>query len=335
MGFNKNDDSHLVYKATGFPINACLFWSIVAFCVGVVTLVLIATSIVIVDANEINVVVRDVPNTVDAPRTSGTYFVSPDSVSHRFPLNFVPFSYHFTCLSRDGVPVSLRTSFATVIIADGLADMFIEIGEQDAILSYVKDMAKTSVWVACSNFIADDFYLRREVIQRNITNEFHDRVLDSQLVQMDVGETQLQNYDLPQVMIDLINDEQRAIEAQQVALQERSQRLTVANTELVKANQTAETLIANAKINAQAIISEGQTTRASTLTEWSERAETMRVNMISLNQTSDEYLATLRTRAVAGTLSYRTRLCLDACTSGPCVHCWYLNATSPNFLLNV
>ncbi len=340
--------------------------------VGVILLVvLLPLSIKHVNNGQYAIVYHDVSNHVeDRVLSEGRHVLTPDNHLYKFTRKFITSDTPITCLSNDGLYISVVPVIQYQLNKGRLLSSFRNLGEQGKIKRYTNAIIESSTRDACSLFTAEKFYTNRGDVERQIANQFYVRVNSSKFASdaskfeteenllnseipsvnpktlssgglasgIDPGFVQLKNFELPKELLLSIEQGQLALEDVSVAETERDEKLIVAQTAQIREIQNNQIKLLNGKTLSDSVLYKAQEQVFSRESLWEKLTFAFLSDMEGLDLTAEEYVSYfLLPKATLNVLPEKTRACLTSCLSsgGTGVDCWFcwINA-SPSVVIS-
>lgn len=194
--------------------------------------------------------------TLDDAAKSGGLHIGP--VGYRFikfPSLQISLDLADTCVSRDGLRVAYSVTFQYSLQPDYItevAEKYRDFKTWDVI---VEAAATSAVQHSCSMYNITSFQQQRNQIQDTMFEKTRDKLLP---IRAEANSLQLSNVDLPKLYTDAVSDKQRAEEDIALAINQRNQELTKAETGLKAAQEEATKITDNANNTAQITLTQAR-----------------------------------------------------------------------------
>ena len=173
------------------------------------------------------------------------------------------------CLSKDGVQIILNADVKYFIVESQLYNISLNFKDQDGLKKYVKIITTTAIRHACSSFLSEDFYIRREAVDAQLEIDIKVEYARSGGY-VDIDSSQLKNIQLPEALLDAIESKQNKEQQIARALEERIGLIINANNELRFADITGQELTTVAEAEADANLLEASVHREAILEQWNQ-----------------------------------------------------------------
>lgn len=266
-------------------------WIVVGLSLAIVTIVLLALSILTVAQDEwalnYGKVTRHVRGDILGP---GRYTLQPDSYLITYKNTFRQWDLIFDCWTSDGLDITLDVAIQTRYVEKELYDILFEFGDEDAFSIYVDHVLKKVMRETCSNYTSFDYYNRRGIIQSDMLYK-----LDNQLPKLGThittgGYLQLRNIQLPTIFNQAILDKRSAEQDISVAINQRAQQIIIANTALSQAINQGLVVTNNAKLQADAVLFDAQQQALAITAKYQQRLAVYTIAMNNLKMNATEYV---------------------------------------------
>ena len=213
----------------------------------VISIVLIATSVRKLEANEQAIMYDSVAKRTVSTNDQGLYVGPPLYKWIKYSAVYTPVAMNLSCLTQDGLPVGLEVTFQYVPKKEALQDITMSFRDSDKFEKVVTDAATSAVLATCSRFAIAEFQSGRPIIQAKIDETI--KITLSEL-RADALAAQLVNVAVPEAWNAATSNKQRAQQDIDFALNERAQavykgnnNVTIARQDALITNQTAQTEI--------------------------------------------------------------------------------------------
>lgn len=235
--------------------------------VTILVIVLLATSISVIDPTEVGVEFKVVASVLGEDLLEeGRNTHTPFSEIIRWPVIYQTSENKITCNSKDGLKIDLDVSFQYIPQWEDVIELTEDYRNFDKYKNILAPIAQSSIRHTCSDFTADDFQKMRSEVHNTMEAEVKERLLS---IKADLIELQLRNIDRPGAYEQSVENSEAARSDITLALNEREQQITSANTLLVEAQQTANKTIDLANTEAEITITSANI-QAQTVLNWYE-----------------------------------------------------------------
>ena len=175
------------------------------------------------------------------------------------------------CLSKDGLPIDIDFTTQYQFKKSELTKVMLEYGTSEQVDILYRSIARSSIRDACGNYSAENFFFERGKIETSALEFMKEDFKDTES-HVNIGFLQLTNTKLPQGFIDVIQEKQLATQDVDKALNERTEILIKADTDLKTAEQEANIILINAQANATSVLNNANKTAQIIETKWNQRA---------------------------------------------------------------
>mmetsp|Transcript_32133 Transcript_32133/g.48513 ORF Transcript_32133/g.48513 Transcript_32133/m.48513 type:complete len:355 (-) Transcript_32133:119-1183(-) len=271
-------------------------WLIVAVVLLFVTGVLLAVSIKKVDNTEYGAMYDiHAKRLSDAVRDGGLYIGPPGFEFIKFPSTFVTENLSDTCLSLDGLRVAFDVTFQYQIPEEWLIPAILKYRDFETWAKIVKSAGESAVHHACADFKISSFQNERGKIQQVIEENMRAKLEGVNVTGVDgvyarAISLQLSNVDLPDRYTNAVAEKQSAKEDIALAINQRIQEVTRAETELKAALNQAQKILDTAENDANVTMAQARLKVEETLHAFEKEANTIVNVKESLNLTTEGIL---------------------------------------------
>lgn len=235
----------------------------------------------------------------DAAKSGGLFAGPPGFRFIKFPSTFITVDLNDrTCVSNDGLLVRFSITFQYQMIAANVYTAIVKYRDYHKWASTVEQAGLSAVHHACSEFMVSDFQTQRGTIQATMEKNLRLKLEGDE----DTGEEgvnavavslQLVNVDLPPAYSEAVAEKQAAEEDIALAIAQRKQETTKANTELLRAKEEARKIEDTANNEAEVLLTEARLKAEETLYAYRKEAEALVAVKEQLNLTTEGVLAYL------------------------------------------
>lgn len=198
----------------------------------------------------------------DAIKSGGLFIGPPGFKFIKFPSTFITVNFRDrTCVSNDGLLITFSVMFQYQMTASNLYPAIIKYRNFDKWASIVEQAGLSSIHHSCAEFMVTEFQNKRGVIQSSM--------LDNLKLKLEGNETsgedgvnavavslQLTYVHLPEQYNTAVAEKQAAEEDIALAIAQRKQETTKANTELLMAKEESRKIEDTAKNEAEVLLTE-------------------------------------------------------------------------------
>ena len=180
---------------------------------------------------------------------------------------------HLVCLTNDKVEVTLQINMQVQYHEESLIPVVLkQFGNNRDYRELLSSLATSSILNTCLQFEAEDYYSKRAEIDAAMSSDL-EKVINVTTVGTDFEFLQLQDISFPAEYSALVLEKQTTEQLEQTLTNDRQNQLTIANTNLFVANNTANIKYIQANQQASTILNEAYTTEQVVIAFWSNRAE--------------------------------------------------------------
>jgi len=220
-------------------------------CAIVLFVTLLAVSIKVIQNDELGIRYHTITKIMheDKVYQEGRYTLQPGETFFIFKRRYVTISLNdVLCLTQDGLQADLDVTFQYRLIQDQLVSFFKLYG--DDYENIISLLAQTAIRDTCGKWGSDGFYYAREEVQQEMASRMNDSFTS---IHVEAGFLQLSNVDLPTDFQTIVRSVQEAKQDSEQAVNERDEQLTIAQTDVLQAIQTASIINVNSTAQAYGI----------------------------------------------------------------------------------
>lgn len=223
--------------------------------------------------------------------SQGKYDVAVGSELITFPRTLIDLELKgLSCLSKDQVIVSLDIQIQIQYAASALVPIILmQFGNEHNFRKFLAGMAKSSVFDSCADFNADSYFTNRAMIDISMTANVAE-VINLETLGTSVVFFQLVNIEFPREYKDVLTSKQTTAQHEITLANDRLNQLTIANTNLFVANNTANIRIIKAQQEAATILNQATTNRLAVEAFWASRTESFMAVMTNLDYSNTSQL---------------------------------------------
>ena len=222
----------------------------------------------------------------------GEYFIKKERTLIDVGIN------NLNCISKDKITVTLTISSQYQFNKKDLIDIVLKQFD-DLYDTFLSSIVSNIILRVCGNYNAEDFYLKRGVIDINMFNILTNEINNStQSFGALIENFQLQNIRFPQDYESAITEKQLAVQNMVTAQNNRTTELIIANTTLLQNQRQAQILLINANNQAQININQAQISYDVIVNQWSQRADVYASIMANLGLNQSQFLDYLKSEAI-------------------------------------
>lgn len=219
-------------------------WTLFAIAWIIISIILISVSLKKLSTTEYGVEYDRWKKTLDdAAKSGGLHNGPPGYRFVKFPSTQISVNLADTCVSRDGLRVNYEVTFQYSLQANHITEVVRKYKDFKTWAVIVEAAGTSAVQHSCSNFNVTNFQGLRNQIQTHMYDKVKSKFTS---IRAEANSLQLSNVNLPVQYKDAISEKQRAEEDIALAINQRNQETTKANTELLAASQEATRLMDNA-----------------------------------------------------------------------------------------
>jgi regulator of protease activity HflC (stomatin/prohibitin superfamily) len=271
-----------------------------AFCVLITAIALVAASLKKVDSTEFGLQYNIHKKELDDASKSGGLFVGPPGYEFiKFPSTFITVDLDDrTCVSNDGLLVNFSVTFQYQMTEANLLPAVIKYRDFHKWADTVEEAGLSAIHHSCSEFQVTEFQSKRGIIQTKMDENLRlklegdeERGLDG--VNAVAVSVQLRYIGLPFEYNDAVAEKQAAEEDIALAVAQRKQETTKANTGLLRAKEEARKIMDTAVNEAEVLLTESRLKAEETLFSFEKEADALVQVKESLDLTTEGVLAYL------------------------------------------
>ncbi|KAL7555296.1 hypothetical protein ACHAWF_018999 [Thalassiosira exigua] len=239
-------------------------WAFAFVCL-VVAISVIAASLKKVPTTEMGVQYNIHKKQLDDAAKSGGLFVGPPGFHFiKFPSTFITVDLNDrTCVSNDGLLVTFSVTFQYQMTKSNVYNAIVKYRDFHKWASMVEQAGLSAIHHSCSEFQVSEFQNKRGIIQRTMEGNLRKKLEGNE----ETGEEgvnavavslQLTYVHLPERYNTAVAEKQAAEEDIQLAVAQRTQETTKANTEYLKAKEEARKILDTANNEAEVLLTEAR-----------------------------------------------------------------------------
>lgn len=215
--------------------------------------------------------------------SQGKYTLSVGDKLYKFERTLQDFNKDITCLTIDKVLITISSSTQFQYQKESLIPIIMKQFTDDKIYKdFLHNLIISSISNTCSKFTAENYYTERAIIDQQIYSN-----LITDIDHLDIGTNiqffQLVNIIFPTTFSQIIQQKQNIGQMELTAINNRESLITNANTELLKAQRTADINIINANNTALIILNKAKIDSEIASNLWQQRGYIYKNILISLN----------------------------------------------------
>jgi len=251
---------------------------------------------------------------LDATKSGGLFIGPPGYRFIKFPSTFITVDLNDrTCVSNDGLLVVFSVTFQYQMTAANVLPAIIKYRDYHKWASIVEQAGLSAVHHSCSEFVISEFQNKRGIIQSRMEDNLKLKLQGNETsgeegVNAVAVSLQLVYIDLPEEYNRAVREKQAAEEDIALAVAQRTQETTIANTALLKAGEEARKIEDTANNEAEVLLTEARLKAEETLYSFQKEAEALVEVKEKLDLTTEGVLAYLSNRLLleASTLKVTT-----------------------------
>ncbi|KAL3909145.1 MAG: hypothetical protein SGILL_008204 [Bacillariaceae sp.] len=281
----------------------CICISILVVFVLIFSSVMVAVSLRKVDETEYGVKYARYKKELDDAAVSGGLFPGPPGYKMiKFPSTFLTANFDDrTCVSRDGLRVQFSVTFQYQMTAENVVPAILKYRDAYKWREIVEQGGLSAMHHACGDFFISDFQNKRGDIQEQMLQNLRLKLEGDQEEGETTGEgvfavaisVQLKNLKLPDEYNKAVENKQAAEEDIALAIAQRKQSTTKAETELLKAHEDARKILNSANSEAEVLSTEANLKASETTYAFEKEAETIVELKNALNLSTEGVLTAL------------------------------------------
>ncbi|CAJ1959088.1 unnamed protein product [Cylindrotheca closterium] len=283
-------------------------YGVSAFVVVCVAIGLIASSLKKVESTEFGLQYNIHAKELDDAAKSGGLFLGPPGYEFvKFPSTFITVALDDRiCVSNDGLLVTFSVTFQYQMTELNLVPAIEKYRDFHKWADIVEQAGLSAVHHSCAEFQVTEFQSKRGIIQ--------DKMLDNLKLKLEGDEErneegvnavavslQLRYVGLPKAYNDAVAEKQSSEEEIAVAIAQRRQETTKANTELLRAKEQARRILDTARNEAEVLLTEARLEAEQKLFAFEKEADALVQVKESLGYTTEGVLAYLSNMLLAET----------------------------------
>ena len=217
----------------------------------------------------------------------------------KFPSTYITVDFDDrTCVSRDGLRVGFSVTFQYRMTEENMVPAIVNYRNFQKWALIVEAAGLSAIHHSCAEFIISEFQSKRGEIQSTMEDNLRLKFEGNEATGVTgvyalAVSLQLRNLVLPAPYTQAIQDKQSAEEEIALAQNERKQSLTIANTELLRAQEEARKILDTARNEANVTLTEANFKAQETSFAFAKEAETIVDVKNSLQLTTNGVLAYL------------------------------------------
>lgn len=272
----------------------------------------IAASLKKVPSTEMGVAYNIHKKQLDDATKSGGLFIGPPGYRFiKFPSTFIPVELRDRiCVSNDGLLVTFSVTFQYQMTAVNVLPAIIKYRDYHKWASMVEQAGLSAVHHSCSKFFVSEFQNKRGAIQLDMEENLRLKLegnpaTGEEGVNAVAVSLQLENIELPYEYTAAVSEKQAAEEDIALAVAQRTQETTKANTALLKAREEARKIEDTAQNEAEVLLTEARLRAEETEYSLRKEAEALVEVKEKLNLTTEGVLAYLSNRLLSEATNLR------------------------------
>mmetsp|Transcript_12350 Transcript_12350/g.29400 ORF Transcript_12350/g.29400 Transcript_12350/m.29400 type:complete len:363 (-) Transcript_12350:140-1228(-) len=281
-------------------------YAALAFVVCCIAIGLIVASLKKVDTTEFGLQYDIHAKELDDAAKSGGLFLGPPGYEFvKFPSTYITVALDDrVCVSNDGLLVTLSVTFQYQMTEANLVPAIEKYRDFHKWADIVQEAGLSAIHHSCSEFQVTEFQSKRGIIQDKMLENVKfklegDEARDEEGVNAVAVSLQLRYVGLPKAYNDAVAEKQSAEEEIAVAVAQRKQETTKANTELLRAKEEARRILDTAQNEAEVLLTEARLQAEETLFAFEKEADALIQVKESLGYTTEGVLAYLSNMLVA------------------------------------
>jgi prohibitin 2 len=239
----------------------------------------------------------------DAAKSGGLFIGPPGFEFIKFPSTFITVDLNErTCVSNDGLLVTFSVTFQYQMTESNLKPAIVKYRNYDKWADTVEAAGLSAIHHSCSEFMITEFQSKRGIIQ-TVMDANLKKKLEGELEQDGVNAVaislQLKYVGLPLEYLDAVADKQAAEEGIALAIAQRKQATTKANTDLLTAKEESRKIKDTAANEAEVLLTEARLKAEETIYQFQKEAEALVEVKEALNLSSEGVLAYLSNKLLS------------------------------------
>lgn len=241
----------------------------------------------------------------DATKSGGLFLGPPGFKFIKFPSTFITVDMNDrTCVSNDGLLVRFSVTFQYQMTAANVYPAILKYRDYHKWASTVEQAGLSAIHHSCSEFYVTEFQNKRGLIQSKMEDNLRlklegNETTDEEGVNAVAVSLQLTYIELPNAYNTAVAEKQAAEEDISLAIAQRKQETTKANTNLLKAKEEARKIRDTAQNEAEVLLTEARLKAEETLFSFQKEAEALVEVKNRLNLTTEGVLAYLSNKMLA------------------------------------
>lgn len=241
----------------------------------------------------------------DAAKSGGLFLGPPGYEFIKFPSTFITVALDDRiCVSNDGLLVTISVTFQYQMTELNLVPAIEKFRDYHKWADIVEQAGLSAVHHSCSEFQVTEFQSKRGIIQDKMLENLKlklegDQKRGEEGVNAVAVSLQLRFVGLPKEYNDAVAEKQSSEEEIAVAIAQRKQETTKANTELLRAKEEARRIMDTARNEAEVLLTEARLQAEETLFAFEKEADALVQVKESLGYTTEGVLAYLSNMLVA------------------------------------
>mmetsp|Transcript_8808 Transcript_8808/g.21395 ORF Transcript_8808/g.21395 Transcript_8808/m.21395 type:complete len:404 (+) Transcript_8808:2-1213(+) len=296
---NRDMSSHAIRR------RRICYWVFAFACICVV-IGLVAASLKKVPSTEMGVQYNIHKKQLEDATKSGGLFLGPPGFRFiKFPSTFITVALNDrTCVSNDGLLVIFSVTFQYQMTAANVYPAILKYRDYHKWASTVEQAGLSAIHHSCSEFSVAEFQNKRGSIQSTMESNLKLKLEGNETsgeegVNAVAVSLQLTYVNLPLDYNNAVADKQAAEEDIALAIAQRNQETTKANTKLLKAKEEARKIKDTAQNEAEVLLTEARLKSQETLYSFQKEAEALVEVKEKLNLTTEGVLAYLTNELLA------------------------------------
>lgn len=203
------------------------------------------------------------------------------------PIDFTQKGSEITCMSNDGMVVTIDIISQYKFLPEGLIDIFYKYRNAD---EFIKVIAKSAFISTCSYYEVETGFIQNRInISNQILIEFREKLAHVNLA-VDSQFAELRDFNYPPDYLIAITDKQIAYQQLELLLSKRPVLVKNAETEYLNSLQQSNINIIKASREAASIIKSAESSSQAILNLWTQYADSFNYTMGKLNMEADEFV---------------------------------------------
>jgi regulator of protease activity HflC (stomatin/prohibitin superfamily) len=279
----------------------CYIWTAVIIIILITIITLLCVSLRKVEETEYGVRYARYKKELDEVAVSGGLFPGPPGFRFiRFPSTYLTADFDDSiCVSRDGLKVVFSITFQYQMTAENVVPAILNYRNVFKWREIAEQGGLSAMHHSCGDFFITDFQNKRGEIQERMLQNLKLKLEGDPDDENDQGvfavavSVQLRNLNLPDEYNTAVEEKQAAEEDIALAVAQRKQETTKAETELLKAKEEARKILNTANNEAEVLLTEAYLKANETTFAFEKEAETLVDVKNALNLTTEGVLTYL------------------------------------------